>query len=70
MATSNTMQGPSNPTWLLKLKARAQKQVGKKTINLEVEECTGKGLNPHKVEISVKRKIDGHAKGKLIGMTH
>jgi len=37
---------------------------------LEVEECTGKGLNPHKVEISVKRKIDGHAKGKLIGMTH
>jgi hypothetical protein len=43
---------------------------GKKTINLEVEERMGKGLNPHKVEISVKGKIDGHAKGKLIGMTH
>jgi len=65
MATSNTMSGPSNPTRLLKLKTRAQKQVGEKTIDLEVEEHVGEGLNPHKVEISVKGKIDGACKGKI-----
>jgi hypothetical protein len=32
---------------------------------LEVEERVGKGLNPHKVEMSVKGRIDGACKGKI-----